>query len=293
VSWSIVLTLGACAGIVSERAGSINVGLEGMMLSGAFVGVIVGSVAGILVGIAGAIVLGGLLGLLFAVTIIRYRADQLIGGIGINIVALGLTSYLFNSLLTEHPQLNSVDRVSVISIPILSDIPVVGPALFSQRPFAYIAIGLAVFLHFALRRTLWGLRVNAVGENPHAADAMGINVHRVRYANMILSGCISGFAGAYLSVGLIGSFTLNMTNGVGFVALAVMIAGRWRPLVALGVALLFGLAQALQGQLANSDAQIPSEFLLMLPYIVTIVIVLGVVGASVAPAADGKPFVKG
>jgi simple sugar transport system permease protein len=292
VSWSIVLTLGACAGVMSERAGAINVGLEGMMLSGAFCGAVIGSVGGGVIGLAAAVAVGGLFGLVLGIGTIRYRADQIIVGIAINILVLGLTNYLYNSLLTQNPELNSITRFGTISIPVLSDLPVIGPALFEQRIFGYVAIVGAVLLHFALRRTRWGLHVNAVGENPQAADTMGINVHRVRYRNMIFSGMISGFAGAYLSMGLIGSFTLNMTNGIGFVALAVMIAGRWRPLGALGAALLFGLAKALQGNLSNANAPIASEFLLMLPYLATIVVVVGVVGASVAPAADGQPFVK-
>jgi general nucleoside transport system permease protein len=289
---STTLLLGALGGLLGERAGVINVAIEGEMLAGAFVGAVVGAAVGRWGGVAAATAVGGLTGFLLTVFAIRYRVDQIIVGIVINIFVLGITDFLYDAVLSNKSG-NYVKPFGVLSIPVLRDIPLIGPVLFEQRFYAYVALILVVVISLALSRTTWGLRVRAVGENPYAADAVGINVVRMRYVNVVLGGCLAGFAGAYLSLGLIGSFQKNMTNGLGFVALAVMIVGRWRPVGVLVAAIIFGLAQGLEQQLSTLGSSIPSAFLLMVPYVVTIIVVGGWVGRSRAPAADGQVFIKG
>ena len=286
------LILGSLGGVVSERAGAINVGIEGMMLFGAFTGAIGASLAGPTVGILAAVVTGSLLGWLLGIGTIRFGINQIIAGIVMNIALLGVTDFFYNSVLVQYANLNTFTPVGAINIPGLDDLPLIGPVLFEQRIFFYVGVVLALVLYVAFRRSRWGLRVHAVGENPHAADAAGIGVLRTRYQNMAMSGAICGFAGAYLSIGLIGSFTLDMTDGIGYIALAVMIIGGWRPLGALAAAALFGVFESLQGAFATIGVPVASEFLQMAPYVGTIVVVAGVVGTSRMPAADGQPFIK-
>lgn len=288
------ITLGALAGVLCERAGVVNIAIEGMMLTAAFTGALVASAAGDqLVGLAGAIAIGGVLGLVLALLSIRYRVDQIIGGTVINIFALGLTSFLSQKVFSEYQDLNSPGVLRVVRIPLLADIPVLGPILFANNLFVYAVLVLVPLLTVALFRTRWGLRVRAVGEHPRAADTVGIDVLQVRYRTVVLGGMVAGLAGAFFTLGSVGRFDENMTAGRGFIALAALIFGRWHPVGALAAALVFGFAESLQSKLAILSTPIPSEFLLMAPYLVTLLVVAGLVGRSRAPAADGQPYVKG
>lgn len=290
---AVPITLGALAGILCERSGVINIAIEGTMLTAAFVGSLVGSAAGSLwVGLLLGVVSGALLGSLLAVLSIRYRVDQIIAGTVINIFALGLTSYLSARIFSSYQELNSPGRFGVIEIPLLSKIPIIGPLLLANNIFIYLMLILIVLVHVGLFKTRWGLRVRAVGEHPKAADTVGIKVLRVRYRNVILGGMTAGLAGAYFTLGSVGRFDENMTAGRGFIALAALIFGRWNPIGALGAALVFGFADSLQTKLAILKVPIASEFLLMAPYLVTILVVAGVVGRARPPAADGQPYVK-
>lgn len=290
---AVPITLGALSGVLCERAGVINIAIEGMMLTAAFVGALAASVAGNLwMGMLMGVLAGGVLGALLAVLSIRYKVDQIIGGTVINIFALGITSYLSARVFSAYQNLNNPGRFGVIDIPILSDIPIIGPILFSNNIFIYLMYALVAIITIGLFRTRWGLRVRAVGEHPKAADTVGINVLRTRYQNVILGGMVAGLAGAYFTLGSVGRFDENMTAGRGFIALAAMIFGRWHPVGAFGAALLFGFADSLQNKLAILDTPIPSEVLLMAPYLATILVVAGVVGRARPPAADGLPYTK-
>lgn len=289
---SIPVTLGALSGLMCERVAVINIAIEGQLLTTAFVGTIVGSAANIWVGLVAAIATGALLGAVLAVLAIRYHIDQIIAGVVINIFALGLTSFLARRVLSAEPSLNSPGRFASVKIPFLGDIPVIGPMFFDQNMFVYGTFILVIAIHVGLFYTRWGLRSRSVGEHPKAADTVGIDVHRTRYRNVILGGCIAGFGGAFLTLSQVARFEENMTAGIGFIGLAAMIFGRWMPLGALGAGLVFGFARALQQKLGILGTPIPSEFLSMLPYIVTIIVVAGVVGKSRPPAADGQPYIK-
>lgn len=290
---AVPLTLGALSGVLCERSGVINIAIEGMMLTAAFTGAIVGSAAEDLwIGLIGGVLSGALLGWLLAVLSIRYRVDQIIAGTVINIFALGITSYLSARVLTEYQELNSPGRFAVVDVPLLSDVPVIGPIFFRNNAFVYLMFALIFLIQIGLFRTRWGLRVRAVGEHPRAADTVGIKVLAVRYRNVILGGMVAGLAGAYFTLGSVGRFDENMTAGRGFIALAAMIFGRWSPVGAFGAALVFGFAESLQDKLAILDIGIPSEFLLMAPYLATILVVAGVVGRARPPAADGQPYTK-
>jgi general nucleoside transport system permease protein len=291
---SVPLTLGALSGVLCERVGVINVAIEGQFLVAAFAGATVASAThGLWYGLFAGVVVGGLMGSLLAVLAIRYRVDQIVVGVVLNLFALGLTGFLTDRVLVPHQAtLNSPNVFSSIEIPLLSKIPIIGPVLFNQNPFVYLMYVLLVVLHVALFHTRWGLRVRAVGEHPRAADTVGIQVLAVRYRNVILGGMMAGLGGAYFTLGSVGSFAKNMTSGRGFIALAAMIFGHWSPLGAFAAALLFGFADALQSILAVLNVPIPSQFLLMAPYIATILAVAGLVGRVRPPAADGQPYVK-
>jgi len=290
---AVPLTLGALSGVLCERSGVINIAIEGMMLTAAFTGAIVGSAAGNLwIGLLGGVASGALLGWVLAVLSIRYRVDQIIAGTVLNIFALGITSYLSARVLTEYQNLNSPGRFPVVDVPVLADLPIIGPMFFRNNAFVYLMFALIFLIQIGLFRTRWGLRVRAVGEHPRAADTVGIKVLTVRYRNVILGGMVAGLAGAYFTLGSVGRFDENMTAGRGFIALAAMIFGRWSPLGAFGAALVFGFAESLQDKLAILDIGIPSEFLLMAPYLATILVVAGVVGRARPPAADGQPYIK-
>jgi general nucleoside transport system permease protein len=291
---ALPITFGALSGLLCERAGVVNIAIEGMLLSGAFTGAIVGSASGNpVVGLVAAALVGGALGALLAVLAIRYRMDQIIAGTVINIFAVGITSFVTTRVITEHRELNEPERFTSIPIPLLSDIPIIGPMFFSGNIFLYGLFILIGLIHYGLFYTRWGLRVRAVGEHPRAADTVGINVLRTRYRNVMLGGVIAGIGGAYFTLGSTGSFVKEMTGGRGFIGLAAMIFGAWTPIGSFLAGLVFGFADALQARLSILNIPLPSEFLLMVPYVVTIVVVAGLVGRVRAPAADGRPYDKG
>ena len=288
---AVPITFGAVSGVLCERTGIINIGIEGMLLAGAFTGAVAGSTLGAWPGMLIAALVGGLLALLLAVLTVRYRVDQIIAGVVINIFVLGLTSFYTSQILVENPQLNNAPIMNPWDVPLLSDIPFVGPVLFAQNIFVYAMYLLVAISAFALFRTKWGLRTRAVGEKPRAADTVGINVFRMKYLNVLIGGLVAGFGGAYFTIGSVGRFDENMTAGRGFIGLAAMIFGRWHPVGALSAALVFGFADSLQVKLGVLDTPIPSEFLAMAPYLVTIVVVAGLVGRS-RPPSDYTAYVK-
>jgi simple sugar transport system permease protein len=288
---SIPLALGALAGLLCERSGVINIGIEGMLLTGAFTAAITASAAdntwvGLLSGVATGVLLGAFLGVMS----IRYRVDQIIGGTVINFLALGLTSYLTARVLVEYPSLNEPGSFRAFGIPGLDRIPFLGPLLFDNTIYVYLLFLLVFGLWWALFRTRWGLRVRSVGEHPRAADTVGINVNRTRYRAVMLGGAVAGLGGTWFTLDAVSSFDENMTAGRGFIALAALIFGRWHPVGAFIAALVFAFSEELQNRLAVLDTPIPSEFLLMLPYVVTIIVVAGLVGRSRPPAADGQVY---
>jgi simple sugar transport system permease protein len=289
---SVVVVLGALTGLMCERVGIINIGIEGQLLASAFAAVVLSSAFGTVAGIVGALLTGGLLGLLLAWLTIRFRVDQIIAGVVINFFALGLTSLMSSRILSQVHHLNAPDRIPAIRIPFLADIPVIGPMLFDHTYFIYGMFILVVAIHVGLFYTRWGLRSRSVGEHPKAADTAGLNVYWIRYRNVVLGGVVAGFGGAFLGLAQVARFAENMTGGIGFIGLAAMIFGRWMPFGALGAGLVFGFSRAVQQKAAILNIGIPSEFLLMLPYIVVIIVVAGVVGKARPPAADGQPYIK-
>ncbi len=294
VGLSAPLIYGALGGVISERVGVVNVAIEGQLLAGAFASAVVASVTGLpLVGVVAAMVAGVLVSFVLAAFSIKYLVDQVIVGVVLNVLVTGLTSFLFSKVLSaDSALLNSPSRFPRIPIPMLSDIPILGPVLFRQTIIIYLMY-IAVFaVWFALFHTRWGLRLRSVGEHPQAADTVGINVARTRFWNVSLAGAIAGLGGAFFTLGSVGAFNKEMTAGAGFIALAAVIFGRWDPIRATLAALLFGFASNLQSVLSIIGSPVPSEFMLMLPYVVTIFAVAGLVGLSRGPAAAGKPYVK-
>jgi len=291
---SVPITLGALAGVLSERAGVVNLAIEGMMISGALVAAIVGSIAGLWVGMLAAIVAGGLTAILHAILSIKYRIDQTISGTIINITSIGLTSYLVIKILQNRDlhYLNDSGFFQPIHLPVLSKIPFIGPILFSHNIYIYFMYILIILLSVILFYTRWGLRLRSVGEHPKAADTLGVNVFRMRYVAVILSGMMAGFAGSFFVLGSIGYFEQQMTAGRGFISLAAMIFGKWTPIGSFGASLLFGFAEALATNLSILKFPIPAELLLTLPYVITMVVLAGVVGRSRGPAAAGIPYEK-
>jgi ABC-type uncharacterized transport system permease subunit len=285
---STPIILGALCGIMGERSGVINIGIEGQMLMSAFMGFMVNAWTGnLFLAVLAGMATGALLGLLLAFVAVTLKLDQIIGGTVINILALGLTGYFYQTGITTE------GKIPALPLGPLADIPLIGPVLFNNPPITYTAIILVFVLQFMLFKTTWGLRARAVGEHPRAADTLGINVFRTRYINVILGGAIAGLAGAFLTLEAVGSFERAMTNGRGFVALAVMIFGKWNPLGAWAGALLFGFANAMQTQLQfMGTLQIPHQFIGMLPYLLTIIVLAGFVGRARPPAADGDPYIK-
>jgi simple sugar transport system permease protein len=237
-------------------------------------------------------VTGGLLAALLAVLAIRYLVDQIIAGVVINILVVGITSFLAARVLAKMPELNDPERFGPFPIPFLSDLPMVGGILFRQNLFIYLCVICVVALNFMLFSTRWGLRVRAVGEHPKAADTVGINVFYVRYRNVILGGMLAGLGGAYFTLGSTGSFQNEMTAGRGFIGLAAVIFGAWAPLGAFLAGIVFGFAEAVQARLSILNIGLPSQILQMVPYLVTIFVVAGLVGRVRAPAADGRPYKK-
>jgi simple sugar transport system permease protein len=270
----------------------INIAIEGMLLAGAFTGAVVGSLIGGFGGLAAAVVVGGLAGLLLAVLAVTYRVDQIVAGVAINLLVLGLTSYVTAQVLVDDPSLNNAPIFRAYDIPLLSDLPVIGPIVFRQNLFVYGAAILIAASTYYLFHTRSGLRARAVGEHPKAADTLGIDVFRLRYINVMVGGMVAGFGGAYFTLGSVGRFDEGMTGGRGFIGLAAMIFGRWHPVGALLAALVFGFADSLQQKLAILNTPIAPEFLGMAPYIATIVLVAGLIGRARPPAADGKPYIR-
>jgi ABC-type uncharacterized transport system permease subunit len=294
------LVLGALAGIYCERAGVVNIGIEGMMLVGAFSGFVAAllthqalggaSVAlSLAVGLAAAVLSGGLAGAFHALLCVTYRVDQIISGTVVNVLAVGLTGYLSRVLFFQGTASTGPGVLPALPLPFLSDLPGVGRIL-EQQPIALGAIALVALTHWVLFRTVWGLRTRAVGEHPRAADTAGISVARVRYVNVIVGGLLAGLAGAYLTLESVPSFEPLMTSGRGFIALAAMIFGGWTPLGAWAAALMFGSAQALQINAQAFGLPLPSQLVGMLPYLLTIVALAGLVGRTRPPAADGQPY---
>jgi general nucleoside transport system permease protein len=294
VSRAVPIVFGALSGVLCERSGVVNIAIEGMLLGGAFSSAVVTSVTdSVWIGLGAAIVTGLVLAFVLAVLAIRYRVDQIIAGFFINIFVTGLTAFLAIRWLQENrAELNTPEKFLPFNVPFLSDIPILGPILFRHNIFVYTLYALVILIYLGLFYTRWGLRVRAVGEHPQAADTVGINVEWVRYTNVLLGGMVAGIGGAYLTIGSTGGFEEGMSAGKGFIGLAAMIFGGWNPIGGALAGLVFGFADAIQGRLSILSIAIPGEFLLMLPYIVTIVVVAGVVGRARAPAADGKPYVK-
>jgi simple sugar transport system permease protein len=289
-----LLLLPALGGVISERSGVVNIAMEGMMLTGAFFTVVADLAwhnpwLAALVGI----VAGGLMALIHAVVSIRFRADQIVSGIAINIFAAGLTLFLVNRIygLQDIGHVGQSALLPYINIPLLDQIPFLGRVIFQQNVVVYAALVLLVVVQVVLFRTRLGLRIRAVGEHPQAADTAGINVYAIRYGAVITSGFLSGLAGAFLAIGISNTFVPNMTDGRGYIALAAMIFGKWRPLGAFVACLIFGLGQAVYDN--NSIIHVSQYLLSMLPYILTLIVLAGIVGRSIPPAADGIPYSPG
>lgn len=290
---AVPFLLGALAGIVCERSGIINIAIEGMMLTAAFVSAVVGSAThNLWVGLAAGVVAGGLIAGVHAVFSIKFKVDQIISGTVINIFATGITNYLNLRWLQTNQQLNNSGTFPKVPIPGLAEIPVLGTILFNQNVLVYLALFLMFAVQFVLFSTRWGLRTRAVGEHPQAADTLGVNVFRIRYINVMIGGMLAGLAGCFLTLGSVGRFDKLMSNGRGFIALGAMIFGNWMPFGSFFASLLFGFMDSLQLKLQILTSVIPSEFLLMAPYLATMVVLAGVVGRVRAPAAEGVPYEK-
>jgi ABC-type uncharacterized transport system permease subunit len=291
---AVPLIFGSLAGVLSERVGVVNIAIEGQLLAGAFVSAFVASLSDSLIaGLVGAIIAGALVAWVLAVFSIKYVVDQIIVGVVLNVLVIGLTSFLFSTLMVSNLTVyNQPPRFDKILIPLLGQIPVLGPVLFNQTLIVYLMYIAVAVVYVALFKTRWGLRVRAVGEYPKAADTVGINVFRTRYVSVIIGGALAGLGGSFFTLGQVGAFGKEMTNGAGYIALAALIFGRWNPIYAAFAALLFGFAENLQYGLAIIGSTVPSEFLLMLPYALTVVAVAGLVGKVTGPAAAGKAYIK-
>jgi len=295
------LILAALGGIFSERSGVTNIALEGIMLCGAFFAMVVSyfgnqiglpPLASALLGAVGAIVFGILISMIHAVVSIRFQADQVVSGVAINILATGLTGFLLQRIFDTSGNSPSVPNLAAMPIPGLANIPILGEIFFNQPPIVYLAIIAVPVSAIVLFRTPLGLRIRAVGEHPKAADTVGVDVFKLRYLGVGLSSLLAGLGGAYLSIGQLNIFAEGMTNGRGFIALAAVIFGKWNPWGATAACLLFGFADAVQIALQNAGVEIPSDFLLMLPYVLTLVALTGFIGRSNPPAAAGVPYEK-
>jgi simple sugar transport system permease protein len=285
------LALGALAGVLCERSGVVNIAIEGMMLFSAFAASFAASASGNLwVGMAVGLLGGAVLAWGHAGLSVTYKVDQIISATTINFFATGITAYLAAAVLTDNPDLNRSGTFDTWKVPLLGDSPFIGEVFFDNNIYVYLMYILLPFVTLMLFRSRWGLRVRSVGEHPKAADTVGINVLRTRYRSVVLGGMAAGLAGSFLPLGSTGSFVEDMTAGRGFIALAIMIFGRWNPMGALGAALLFGFAESLNQKLAILGTPIPSEFLLMAPYVVTLFVVAGFGGRARPPAADGQPY---
>jgi ABC-type uncharacterized transport system permease subunit len=293
LSKAVPITLGALSGVLCERAGVVNIAIEGMLLAGAMMGALIGSLTGNLwLGVLAAVLSGAFLGLIHGVLCIKYKIDQIISGTVINIFSVGITSYISAKFLQVYQDLNNPGVFKTWPVPLFSDIPIIGPIVFNNNMFVYALFFFLIILQIGLFYTRWGLRVRSVGEHPRAADTLGINVFRTRYMAVLLGGMMAGFGGAYFTLGSVGRFDEVMTAGRGFIGLAAMIFGNWKPFGAFGAGLLFGFADSLASKLAILGIKIPSQFLLMAPYVATMIVLAGVVGRGQMPAADGQPYEK-
>jgi simple sugar transport system permease protein len=293
LSKAVPLTLGALAGVLSERAGVVNIAIEGMMLSAALTGCLVASITKSLwMGVLAGVLTGALYGVVHGVLSIKYKVNQIISGTAINIFSTGITSFISSKFMEEYPDLNNSGVFPTIPLPLLSKIPFLGPILFNNNMYVYAMYILLVVITVALFYTRWGLRMRSVGEHPKAADTLGINVFHTRYMAVMLGAMMAGFAGTYFTLGSVGRFDEVMTAGRGFISLAAMLFGNWTPFGSFGAGLLFGFADSLASKLAILRVQIPSQFLLMAPYLATMVVLAGVVGRAQMPADDGNAYEK-
>jgi len=292
---SVPLIFGSMSGLLCEKSGVINIAIEGQLLFAAFVSAAVSSITqNAVLGLLSAPIAGALISLILAYFSIQFQVDQVILGFVINVLVLGLTNFFYTTLLIPYEdKWNMGVSFSPIKIPLLSNLPIIGPTLFNQTIIVYLMYAFVIFIQIALFKSRWGLRTRAIGELPVAADSVGIDVNRLRFKNVMLAGLVAGTGGAYFTVGAVGPFSQNMTAGAGFIALACLIFGKWTPRGAIVAALFFGFANNLQGNLSIIGVSIPSEFMLMVPYIATIIAVSGVVGRVRAPAADGIPYTRG
>lgn len=288
------IALAALTGVISERAAVINIAVEGIMLMSALTAVVAATLShNLYVGLLVAILTGGLVAAIHAILVIRFKVDQIVSGVAINIFGTGMTNFLSSRYLeTNTDLLNNSGTFPITPIPLLSKIPILGPIFFENTLIVYTAIALVGVIYVLLFYTPWGLRTRAVGEHPKAADTLGINVYFTRYVNVILGGMIAGVGGAYFTVGSVGRFDQQMTAGKGFIGMAAMIFGKWNPIGAYASSLIFGFADSLQVKMQILSVSIPSEFLAMAPYIVTIIVLTGVVGRAIPPAADGQAYEK-
>jgi simple sugar transport system permease protein len=287
------IVLAALSGVLCERSGIVNIAIEGMMLTAAMCSALFGSLThSIWLGLLIAVLFSGLFGLLLAVLSIRFKVNQIISGTAINILATGLTSFISAKFMTTYQYLNNPGKFDNVAVPLLSKIPVLGPIFFETNAIVYIMYALLVIIHVMLYYTPWGLRTRAVGEHPRAADTLGIDVFKMRYINVVLGGVVAGLGGVFLVLGSVPRFDELMTAGKGFIGLAAMIFGKWNPFGAFGASLIFGFADALQGKLQILQVPIPSQFMRMAPYLITMIVLAGVVGRSEAPAAEGQPYEK-
>ena len=295
VTLAVPLVFGSLSGVLCERVGVVNIAIEGQLLGGAFTAALVATMTGSpYIGLIAAAAAGAAVSMVLAVFSIKYLVNQIIVGVVLNVLVSGLTGFLYGTLMVPNKeQFNTPGRLDILPIPLLSDIPIIGPILFEQSIAGYLMYVAVAVVWFGLFKTRWGLRVRAVGEHPQAADTLGINVNATRFWNVTLGGAIAGIGGAVFTLVTIDSFTKDISGGRGFIALAALIFGRWNPIGAFLASLLFGFAYNLQSILGIIGTPVPSQFMAMLPYLVTIFAVAGLVGKSRGPAASGIPYVKG
>jgi len=290
---AVPIAFGAMAGVLNERAGVINIAIEGQFLAGAFTAAVVASVLGSAwFGLLGGMAAGALIGLLLGALTIRFQADQIVSGVVLIVLATGVTSFLTSQLLASNTAWNSPVRFTATALPLLSDLPFLGSVVFRQTFLVYLMLIMVVVLQFALFRTRWGLRLRSVGEHPAAADTVGIDVLRTRYRAVVLGGMLAGIGGSWFTLEAASQFSKEMTGGRGFIALAAMLVGRYSPVGGLAAALLFGFADSLATTLQRLPVPLPSTLLRATPYVITLLVVAGLVGRLRVPAADGKPYIK-
>lgn len=295
VTLAVPLVFGSLSGVLCERVGVVNIAIEGQLLGGAFTAAIVASMTqNPFIGLAAAAVAGAVVSMVLAVFSIKYLVNQIIVGVVLNVLVSGVTGFLFSTVMQEDSdRYNSPPGLDAIEIPVLSSIPIIGPILFRQTLVGYLMYIAVLVVWVGLFKTRWGLRVRAVGEHPQAADTLGINVNATRFWNVTLGGAVAGIGGSFFTLVAIDSFTKEISGGRGFIALAALIFGRWNPIGAFFAALLFGFADNLQSIVTIIGTPVPSQFMAMLPYLVTVLAVAGLVGKSRGPAASGIPYVKG